>query len=106
VQSLIIQQQYSLCRFSVPFSRTGLTVLAYQLVQAIRRKLEAAGEPLSWTRLREILSVQQRITATFQQRDGRTLHVRKATVAEPALRRIYDALVLNASPGGIQKLTV
>ncbi|MDD2860233.1 MAG: hypothetical protein PHI71_04070 [Acidiphilium sp.] len=69
-----------------------ITVLAYQLVQAIRRKLEAAGEPLSWTRLREIISVQQRITATFQQRDGRTLHVRKATVAEPALRRIYGAL--------------
>jgi len=45
-----------------------ITVLVYQLVQAIRRKLEAAGEPLSWTRLREILSVQQRITATFQQR--------------------------------------
>ncbi|GBR77195.1 hypothetical protein AA700_0721 [Acidiphilium acidophilum DSM 700] len=83
-----------------------ITVLAYQLVQAIRRKLEAAGDPLSWTRLREILSVQQRITATFQQRDGRTLHVRKATVAEPALRRIYDALELNAAPGGIQKLTV
>jgi len=83
-----------------------ITVLAYQLVQAIRRKLEAAGKPLSWTRLREILSVQQRITATFQQHDGRTLHVRKATVAEPALRRIYDALALNAAPGGIQKLTV
>lgn len=83
-----------------------ITVLAYQLVQAIRHKLKAAGEPLSWTRLREIISVQQRITATFQQRDGRTLHVRKATVAEPALRRIYDALALNASPGGIQKLTV
>ena len=61
---------------------------------------------MSWTRLREILSVQQRITATFQQRDGRTLHVRKATVPEPALRRIYNALALNASPGGIQKLTV
>ncbi|MGC8527315.1 hypothetical protein [Acidiphilium sp.] len=54
----------------------------------------------------KILSVQQRITATFQQRDGHTLHVRKATVAEPALRRIYDALALNAAPGGIQKLTV
>ena len=83
-----------------------ITVLAYQLVQAIRRKLEAAGEPLSWTRLREILSVQQRITATFQQRDGRTLHVRKTTLAEPAVRRIYDALALNTSPGSIQKLTV
>jgi hypothetical protein len=92
-----------------------ITVLAYQLVQTIRRKLEAAGEHMSlgsspragsWTRLREILSVQQRITATFQQRDGRTLHVRKATTAEPALHRIYDAMDINASPGGVKKLTV
>ncbi len=83
-----------------------ITVLAYQLVQAIRRKLEAAGETMSWTRLREILSVQRRVTATFQRRDGHTMHVRKATVAEPALRRIYEALGLDSSPGGVRRLTV
>ena len=69
-----------------------ITVLAYQLVQAIRHKLKAAGEHASWASLREILSVQQRVTVTFRQRDGRTLHVRKAAAAEPALRKIYDAL--------------
>jgi hypothetical protein len=53
---------------------------------------------MSWTRLREILSVQRR--------DGHTMHVRKATVAEPALRRIYEALGLDVSPGGVQRLTV
>jgi Transposase DDE domain len=83
-----------------------ITVLAYQLVQTIRRKLEAAGETISWSRLREILSVQQRVTATFRQRDGRTLHVRKATAAEPALRKIYDALGIDAAPGGVRKLIV
>jgi Transposase DDE domain len=83
-----------------------ITVLAYQLVQAIRRKLEAAGENISWSRLREVLSVQQRVTATFRQRDGRTLHVRKATIAEPALREIYDALGIDAAPGGVRKLIV
>ena len=83
-----------------------ITVLAYQLVQAIRRKLEAVGETMSWTRLREILSVQRRVTATFRQRDGHTMHVRKATAAEPALRRIYEALEIDASPGGLQRLIV
>lgn len=83
-----------------------ITVLAYRLVQAIRRKLEAAGETMSWTRLREVLSVQQRITATFRQRDGRTPHVRKATNAEPALLKIHTARGINAQPGGVQKLTV
>jgi transposase len=83
-----------------------ITVLAYQLVQTIRRKLAAAGETISWSRLREILSVQQRVTATFRQRDGRTLHVRKATLAEPASRKIYDALGIEAAPGGIRKRVV
>ena len=83
-----------------------ITVLAYQMVQAIRRKLAAQGEHLSWTGLREILAVQQRVTATFRQRDGRTLHVRKSTVAEPALRKLYDALAIEAAPGGVQKHTV
>ena len=93
----------------------SITVLACQLVQAIRRKLEAGGETMSlrpspsagsWTRLREILSVQRRVTATFQRRDGHTMHVRKATVVEPALRRIYEALGIDASPGAVQTLTV
>jgi hypothetical protein len=83
-----------------------ITVLAYQMVQAIRRRLAAQGDHLSWTGLREILGVQQRVTATFRQRDGRTLHVRKATIAEPALRRIYDTLVINPAPGGVQKHTL
>jgi transposase len=83
-----------------------ITVLAYQMVQVIRRKLAAAEQHLSWTSLRAILAVQQRVTATFRQRDGRVLHVRKATVAEPALRKLYDALSINAAPGGVQRHTV
>lgn len=58
----------------------------------------------SWRTLRQTLSVQQRVTATFKQRDGRTLHVRKATVAEANLKKLYDALDLPAAPGGVQKL--
>ena len=83
-----------------------ITVLAYQLVQVIRRKLAAQDHHLSRASLRAILAVQQRVTATFRQRDGRVLHVRKATVAEPALRTLYDALGLDAAPGGVQKHTV
>ena len=80
-----------------------ITVLAYQLVQAIRRMLLAQGDHLSWSGLRAILAVQQRVTATFRQRDGRTMHVRKATVAEPDLRQIYDALQIVPAPGGVRK---
>jgi transposase len=80
-----------------------ITVLAYQMVQTIRRKLAAKGEHLSWNGLRTILAVQQRVVATFRQRDGHTLHVRKATVAEPDLRQIYDALQIDPAPGGVRK---
>jgi hypothetical protein len=80
-----------------------ITVLAYQMVQAIRFKLKAVGEHASWASLRAVFSVQQRVTATFRQRDGRTLHVRKATVAEPHLARLYNALAIHPAPGGIRK---
>lgn len=83
-----------------------ITVLAYQAVQVLRRRLKEHGINLSWSSLRNIFSVQQRITATFKQQDGRTLHVRKATIAETNLKNLYDALGISASPGGIQKLVI
>ena len=83
-----------------------ISVLAYQFVQCIRRRLKAAGIHQSWAGLRQTLSVQQRVTATFRQRDARVLHVRKSTLAEPGLRQIYDVLELSPSPGGIKKLVV
>ncbi len=83
-----------------------ISVLAYQLVQSIRRRLKDRCIDLSWSGLREILSVQRRVTASFTQKDGRTLHVRKATRPEPDLVRLFDALGLAHQPGGIQKLVV
>ena len=80
------------------------TVLAYQAVQILRRKLKAGGIHQSWTSLRKIFAGQIRVTATFKQRDGSTLHVRKSTVAEPKLKKFYDALGLCSSPVGIKKL--
>ncbi len=80
-----------------------ITVLAYQLVQIIRRQLNQAGIRGSWSQLRNTLEVQRRVTTSFVQRDGRTMHVRKSTRAEPDLLAIYNALGLNASPGGTVK---
>jgi transposase len=81
-----------------------ITVLAYQAVQALRQKLKAQGINKSWKSLREIFSMQQRVTATFKQKDGRTLHIRKSTLAEPKLQKLYDALGLPSSPGRMSKL--
>lgn len=83
-----------------------ITVLAYQAVQAIRQKLQERGIHESWNSLREILNQQVRVTATFKQRDGKTLHVRQATRPEGELAEIYQALGLSPAPGGQQRMTV
>ena len=83
-----------------------LTVIAYQLVQVIRTRLRAHGEHASWTTLRRTLEGQQRVTATFRRPDGRTLHVRTATHAEPEQRALYDALGVDPQPGGVRKTIV
>ena len=81
-------------------------VIAYQLVQVIRRRLRQHGQSESWTLLRRILNGQQRITATFRRADQCALHVRKATVAEPPQREIYQTLGISETPGGIQKTII
>lgn len=83
-----------------------ITVLAYQCVQVLRTQLKAAGINDSWARLRQTLSVQRRVTTTLRRRDSRTIHVRKSTLAEPALMAIYHALAINPAPGGTKKLMV
>ena len=83
-----------------------ITVIAYQLVQTIRRRLGEQGERESWASLRGILEGQQRVTATFRRKDGRTLHVRKATRAEPRQQSIYQMLGADPAAGGIRKMIV
>jgi hypothetical protein len=83
-----------------------ITVLAYQAVQVIRRKLKEHGINESWESLREKLGSQCRITATFKQRNGKTLHVRQATQPEEELKNIYTKLGISPDPGGIQKMVI
>jgi hypothetical protein len=82
--------------------------LACQLVQPIRRRLKESdiNANSSWRTLREIMSTQCRITASFRRADGKALHVRKATRAEPEQMAIYRALKVNPAPGGISKTIV
>jgi len=81
-----------------------ITVLAYQCVQVLRLQLKKAGIHQSWSSLRSTLSIQRRVTASMRRKDGRTVHVRKSTVAEPALASIYKALGISAAAGGTRKL--
>ena len=86
-------------------SHLFITVLAYQFVQLIRLRLKESDSNAngSWRTLREIMRAQCRVTASFRRADGKALHIRKATRAEPEQMAIYRALEVNPAPGGISK---
>lgn len=83
-----------------------ISVLAYYFVHTIRLQLKAQGIHHSWSTLRHTLATQVRITATLQRRDGRTVHVRKASRPEAQQQTIYSALHLPANPGGTHQTVV
>lgn len=81
-----------------------ITVLAYQFVQIIRRRLRESGIHASWRTLRQWMVSQVRVTAVFQRPDGRALHVRKATRPERQHLEVCQALGVGILPGGTEKL--
>jgi transposase len=83
-----------------------ITVLAYHFVHTLRLQLKAEGIDDSWETLRETLGTQRRVTATLQRRDGRAVHVRKATRPEPPHQKINAILGLSPNPGGTHRVLV
>ena len=72
----------------------------------LRLQLKAQGIDDSWQALRETLATQQRVTAALKRRDGRAVHVRKATRPEPHHQMINEMLGLSANPGGTHRVLV
>ena len=83
-----------------------ISVLAYHFVHMLRLQLKAQGIDDSWQALRETLATQQRVTATLKRRDGRAVHVRKATRPETLHQKINEILGLSANPGGTHRALV
>ncbi len=73
-------------------------------MQVPRTPLKKVGINDSWATLRKTLAVQRRVTTSLRRKDGRTIHVRKSTVPEPALMALYQALAISPAPGGTKKL--
>ena len=80
-----------------------ITLLAYHLLHTIRYKLRQKGIRFCWTTIRKQLSTQVRITTTMKREDGKIIHIRKSSKAEPSHEIIYDALNLPYQPGRIVK---
>jgi hypothetical protein len=83
-----------------------ISVLAYHLVHTIRLQLKACGIHLGWEGIRRELDGQDRVTIELKREDGRVVHVRKATRAEPRQQLIYDALGITDRPGQQQTTVV
>jgi len=83
-----------------------ITVLAYHLVHTIRLRLKQMQNYISWSRLRELLSTQNRVTVSLQCKNGSTVHIRKSTRPEPKQQEIYSALGVPSHPGRSIKTTI
>ena len=83
-----------------------ISVLTYHFVHMLRLQLKTQGIDDSWQTLRETLATQRRVTATLQRRDGRTVHVRKATRPEPHHQKINEILGHSPNPGGTHRVLV
>lgn len=80
-----------------------ITVLAYHVLQTIRKKLKAQGITHSWATIRDTLSSHYRVTTSMKRSDGKVVYVRKTAKPEECHTRIYDALGLPIRPGKTSK---
>jgi len=83
-----------------------ITLIAYHLVQTLRTQLKQRGIHDSWQTIRLKMQNQQRVTVILKREQGYTVHLRKATRAEPHQKQIYDALGISSLPGNTQKTQV
>ena len=83
-----------------------ISVLAYHFVHMLRLRLKAKGIDDSWETLRQTMAAQQRVTVTMQRRDGKAVHVRKATRPDAHHHKIHTILGLTPNPGGTHRVVV
>ena len=83
-----------------------ISVLAYHFVHTLRLQLKAQGVNDSWDTLRQAMATQRRVTVTLQRRDGRTVHVRKATRPKPRHQTLGSLLKLDPNPGRTHRVLV
>ena len=83
-----------------------ISVLAYQAVQMLRKRMHAANLHASWKTLRGTLGILGRSTTSFECHDGRSLHVRKTASASAAQLEIYRAMGLAPPPRNLSKTII
>jgi hypothetical protein len=81
-----------------------ISVMAYHFVHTLRLQFKAQGINDRWNTLRQALATQRRVTVTMQRRDGRTVHVRKATRPKPRHKRWAASSSSTQTPGNASRV--
>ncbi len=69
-----------------------ISVLAYHLLNWIRKKLEASGDHREWSTIRRILRTHSLVSTRLPLEDGRIVTIRKVSNPDAEQARIYTAL--------------
>ena len=80
-----------------------ISVLAHHVVNSIQTLLHRNGVYLQWNTIRELLSVQQRVTTEMTARSGKRIWLRNTSEPEPFHYLVADALSIRSKPLGTKK---
>jgi hypothetical protein len=75
-----------------------ITVIAYHIIAGILKKLRANAINYSWRTIRNILSMQVRVTTSFNTEDKATMHIRTTTTPTLKQSNIYSKLGVVQKP--------
>ena len=80
-----------------------ISVLAFQAVQFLRRRLNGAEHTESWETLREELGSLRRMTIKYARKEGGSLHVRKTENPNEIQEDIYKKMGIPPPPRNVRK---
>ncbi len=80
-----------------------ISVLAFQAVQFLRRRLNDTDHTESWETLRDELGSLRRVTTRFARKDGGSLHVRKTDNPDEIQGDIYQGMGIPPPPRNVRK---
>ena len=74
------------------------------IIHTIRYKLKSKGINYSWSRVRDIMHNQMRITTTANCKDGQILYLRKSSIPNEKQKEILNILKLSHKVGATTKI--
>lgn len=80
-----------------------ISVLAHHVVNSIQTLLHRNGVYLQWNTIRELLSVQKRVTTEMTTKSGKRIWLRSASEPEPFHYLVAGALSIKVKPLGVKK---